>query len=231
LPARAGPRVRRRRKRAGRHLACSGAIPQPCPGCRSARMPRRYSRRVAPRAHRCRRDPRLASHWPFEQWGHFLPVQTTAASLLDRLLHHAIVVVSSGESSWMKESTCPKWQPRRASDPAMTRYADRTGGDAPLNFETPGRTFNWPHRTGRVDFHLAACVHTQRATSGDFRPAIDTGGARLGRAGRRRFAMCVQAATSASALPRPTTTPGASCTSEREDGTRFRNSLVRPLNC
>ncbi len=26
----------------------------------------------------------LASHWPFEQWGHFLPVQTTAASLLDR---------------------------------------------------------------------------------------------------------------------------------------------------
>jgi DNA replication protein DnaC len=46
----------------------------------------------------------LASHWPFEQWGHFLPVQTTAASLLDRLLHHAIVVVTSGESFRMKEA-------------------------------------------------------------------------------------------------------------------------------
>lgn len=46
----------------------------------------------------------LASHWPFEQWGHFLPVQTTAASLLDRLLHHAIVIVTSGESFRMKEA-------------------------------------------------------------------------------------------------------------------------------
>ena len=46
----------------------------------------------------------LASHWPFEQWGNFLPVQTTAASLLDRLLHHAIVVVTSGESFRMKEA-------------------------------------------------------------------------------------------------------------------------------
>jgi DNA replication protein DnaC len=46
----------------------------------------------------------LASHWPFEQWGHFLPVQTTATSLLDRLLHHAIVVVTSGESFRMKEA-------------------------------------------------------------------------------------------------------------------------------
>jgi DNA replication protein DnaC len=26
----------------------------------------------------------VASHWPFEEWGHFLPVQTTAVSLLDR---------------------------------------------------------------------------------------------------------------------------------------------------
>ena len=25
----------------------------------------------------------VASHWPFEEWGHFLPVQTTAVSLLD----------------------------------------------------------------------------------------------------------------------------------------------------
>ena len=51
-----------------------------------------------------RRSLGVASHWPFEQWGHFLPVQTTAASLLDRLLHHAIVVVTSGESWRMKEA-------------------------------------------------------------------------------------------------------------------------------
>jgi DNA replication protein DnaC len=51
-----------------------------------------------------RRGLGLASHWPFEQWGHFLPVQTTAASLLDRLLHHAIVVVTSGESFRLKEA-------------------------------------------------------------------------------------------------------------------------------
>jgi DNA replication protein DnaC len=46
----------------------------------------------------------MASHWPFEDWGHFLPVQTTAVSLLDRLLHHAVVVVTSGDSWRMKEA-------------------------------------------------------------------------------------------------------------------------------
>jgi DNA replication protein DnaC len=46
----------------------------------------------------------VASHWPFEEWGHFLPVQTTAVSLLDRLLHHAVVVVTSGDSWRMKEA-------------------------------------------------------------------------------------------------------------------------------
>jgi DNA replication protein DnaC len=51
-----------------------------------------------------RRSVGIASHWPFEQWGEFLPVQTTAASLLDRLLHHAIVVVTSGDSWRMKEA-------------------------------------------------------------------------------------------------------------------------------
>jgi hypothetical protein len=40
----------------------------------------------------------VASHWPFEQWGRFLPEHTTAASILDRLLHHASVVITDGES-------------------------------------------------------------------------------------------------------------------------------------
>jgi DNA replication protein DnaC len=51
-----------------------------------------------------RRSLGLASHWPFEEWGHFLPVQTTAVSLLNRLLHHAVVVVTSGDSWRMKEA-------------------------------------------------------------------------------------------------------------------------------
>jgi DNA replication protein DnaC len=51
-----------------------------------------------------RRSLGVASHWPFEEWGHFLPVQATAVSLLDRLLHHAVVVVTSGDSWRMKEA-------------------------------------------------------------------------------------------------------------------------------
>ena len=41
-----------------------------------------------------RRALGIASHWPFESWGRFLPEHTTAVSLLDRLLHSANVVVT-----------------------------------------------------------------------------------------------------------------------------------------
>lgn len=51
-----------------------------------------------------RRSLGIASHWPFEEWGRFLPEQTTAVSLLDRLLHHATVVVTEGESYRMREA-------------------------------------------------------------------------------------------------------------------------------
>ena len=51
-----------------------------------------------------RRSLGLASHWPFEQWGRFLPIPTTATSLLDRLLHHAVVVVTEGDSFRMREA-------------------------------------------------------------------------------------------------------------------------------
>jgi DNA replication protein DnaC len=43
-----------------------------------------------------RRALGVASHWPFDQWGRFLPEHTTAVSLLDRLLHHANVVDTNG---------------------------------------------------------------------------------------------------------------------------------------
>lgn len=46
----------------------------------------------------------VASHWPFESWGRFLPEHTTAVAMLDRLLHHATTVVTSGDSYRMKEA-------------------------------------------------------------------------------------------------------------------------------
>ena len=51
-----------------------------------------------------RRSLGIASHWPFNEWGHFLPDETTAVSLIDRLLHHAVVVVTAGESFRMREA-------------------------------------------------------------------------------------------------------------------------------
>ncbi len=51
-----------------------------------------------------RRSLVVASHWPFEEWGRFFPETLTATSLLDRLLHHAAVVVTSGESFRMREA-------------------------------------------------------------------------------------------------------------------------------
>ena len=47
----------------------------------------------------------VASHWPFEDWGRFLPDHSTAVSLLDRLLHHNVLVVTEGESFRMKRGS------------------------------------------------------------------------------------------------------------------------------
>jgi len=51
-----------------------------------------------------RRALGIASHWSFEDWGRFLPEHTTAVSLLDRLLHHATTVVTSGQSYRMRDA-------------------------------------------------------------------------------------------------------------------------------
>jgi DNA replication protein DnaC len=51
-----------------------------------------------------RRSLGIASHWPFDAWGRFLPEHTTATSMLDRLLHHAVVVVTEGDSYRMREA-------------------------------------------------------------------------------------------------------------------------------
>jgi DNA replication protein DnaC len=58
-----------------------------------------------------RRSLGIGSHWPFESWGRFLPEHTTAVSLLDRLLHHANVVVTDGESYRMREARARARQP------------------------------------------------------------------------------------------------------------------------
>lgn len=55
-----------------------------------------------------RRSLAISSHWPFDQWGRFMPEHTTAVSLLDRLLHHAQVVVTSGDSYRMREARTAK---------------------------------------------------------------------------------------------------------------------------
>ena len=51
-----------------------------------------------------RRSLAIGSHWGFEDWGRFLPEHTTAVSILDRLLHHATVVVTSGQSYRMRDA-------------------------------------------------------------------------------------------------------------------------------
>ena len=51
-----------------------------------------------------RRALGIGSHWPFDRWGRFLPEHTTAVSLLDRLLHHAVVVATEGESFRMRQA-------------------------------------------------------------------------------------------------------------------------------
>jgi DNA replication protein DnaC len=61
-----------------------------------------------------RRALGIGSHWPFDQWGRFLPEHTTAVSLLDRLLHHSIVVVTQGESFRMRQAKAWRGAPTHA---------------------------------------------------------------------------------------------------------------------
>jgi DNA replication protein DnaC len=49
-----------------------------------------------------RRALGVASHWAFNDWGRFLPEHTTTASLLDRLLHHAVIIITDGDSYRMR---------------------------------------------------------------------------------------------------------------------------------
>jgi DNA replication protein DnaC len=46
----------------------------------------------------------IGTHWPFDQWGRFIPDQSAIVSMVDRLLRHATVVVTEGESFRMREA-------------------------------------------------------------------------------------------------------------------------------
>lgn len=76
--------------------------------CCSARRGRVYERR--------------SSHRPFRELGRFLPTQTTAVSIVDRLLHHATVVITDGESFRMKDAQ------HREESPQTVEESPRGGG-------------------------------------------------------------------------------------------------------
>lgn len=59
-----------------------------------------------------RRSLSIGSHWPFENWGRFLPEHTTAVGLLERLLHHCHTI-TNGDSCRMKQA--------RTNGAAMTK--------------------------------------------------------------------------------------------------------------
>ncbi len=118
-PGRAqGPLLHRRRPdrdplpRPGRQLRRprhrEPAPQRPDPGRRSRVRPARRHRSPAavPVRLRCLRTPLPGHRQPLalRAWGRFLPEHTTAVSLLDRLLHHASVVVTAGDSYRMRQA-------------------------------------------------------------------------------------------------------------------------------
>ena len=75
-----------------------------------------------------RRSLGIASHFSFEEWGRFLPEHTTAVSMLDRLLHHATTVVTSGQSYRMLQA-----RTRTGGRPTVRPTVD---GGLPHDFRT-----------------------------------------------------------------------------------------------
>ena len=63
----------------------------------------------------------ITSNWPFEQWTNFLPDATSATAILDRFLHHAEVVVLSGESYRLREARAHPQRPDRPESPDRPR--------------------------------------------------------------------------------------------------------------
>ena len=90
-----------------------------------------------------RRSLAIASHWPFKEWGRFLPEHSTAVSLPDRLVDHNNVVAPDCESYRMREA-----RSRTAGHPSYRSSSTRggtslaTSGDRELAIDivsAPGR--------------------------------------------------------------------------------------------
>lgn len=64
----------------------------------------------------------ITSNWPFEQWTNFLPDATSATAILDRFLHHADVVVLSGDSYRLLEAR-EHLQPPRPDTSGRRRHS------------------------------------------------------------------------------------------------------------
>jgi hypothetical protein len=63
----------------------------------------------------------LTSNWPFEQWTNFMPDATSATAILDRFLHHADVVVLSGESYRLREARTAPNRVQHVAQPPSSR--------------------------------------------------------------------------------------------------------------
>jgi DNA replication protein DnaC len=85
-----------------------------------------------------RRSLAIASHWPFEQWGRFLPEQTTAASILDRLLHHGRSWSPAESPTGCGRPNRPA--PARRRSPRAIDHRERVG----TSTWPPTGTSTWP---------------------------------------------------------------------------------------
>jgi hypothetical protein len=101
-----------------------------------------------------RRSLGVASHWPFESWGRFLPEHTTAVALLDRLLRHAVTVVTSGDSYRMRKRGRERVGRRRRSE------------------RPPGAGTSWWTPAGRSHGHRHSQVRIMEAPPRRSRPAF-----------------------------------------------------------
>jgi IstB-like ATP binding protein len=71
----------------------------------------------------------ITSDLRFDQWSPFLPEHTTAVSILDRLMHHASVVVTDGWSHRMRDAAATERSTPRPTKPEI---------------HAKGGTYNWP---------------------------------------------------------------------------------------
>ena len=128
----------------------------------------------------------IGSHWPFDEWGRFLPEHTTAVSMLDRLLHHS-VVVRHRRRVVPHERSAPAIGRGEVTARSTTDEDDREGGErqhlnSPRRCVQPDRT-GWPRRRHRRSESRknTAIVKAERqegwvlllATSGYHKLAVD----------------------------------------------------------